>query len=188
MAAPVRLELTTHLLETWSRCSSLPPSLPVSAVFAAPVFAATGSHSRYEAVNSRMRLSKHKLFCLCLAQITKKEDRPFGLSSFLAPPVWLEQTTLRLTAACSTMRSGRCSQDPFSLLTYLKVFEFYHRLLPLFTNPVNRPVFTNILIHITGGIHFSAAACTVNISGQQGLTFGVLSNMLFLLIITGALF
>ena len=93
MAAPVRLELTTHLLETWSRCSSLPPSLPVSAVFAAPVFAATGSHSRYEAVNSRMRLSKHKLFCLCLAQITKKEDRPFGLSSFLAPPVWLEQTT-----------------------------------------------------------------------------------------------
>ena len=25
---------------------------------------------------------KHKLFCLCLAQITKKEDRPFGLSSF----------------------------------------------------------------------------------------------------------
>ena len=31
----------------------------------------------------------------------KKKDIPFGMS-FLAPPVWLEQTTLRLTAACST--------------------------------------------------------------------------------------
>ena len=60
--------------------------------------------------------------------------------------------------------------------------------IPLFSHLMNRPVFTNILIHITGGIHFSAAACTVNISGQQGLTFGVLRNMLFLLIITGALF
>lgn len=30
--------------------------------------------------------------------------------------------------------------------------------IPLFSHPANRPVFTNILIHIIGGIHFSAAA------------------------------
>ena len=73
LAPPVWLEQTTHLLETWSRCSSLPPSLPVSAVFAAPVYAATGSHSRCEAVNSRMRLPKTQALLFVSGTDNQKE-------------------------------------------------------------------------------------------------------------------
>ena len=87
MAAPVRLEQTTHLLETWSRCSSLPPSLPVSAVFAPPVYAATGSHSRCEAVNSRMQQRKHRVICRNHTKKRKKQKTRCSVSSVFAPPV-----------------------------------------------------------------------------------------------------
>ena len=50
-----------------------------------------------------MRLPKHRDVGLRSARKTKKESATLRVTlSFLAPPVGLEPTTLRLTAACST--------------------------------------------------------------------------------------
>ena len=65
-------------------------------------FAATGSCNPYEAVNSRMRLWKHRVVVQIQIEENNKRSRSYDLLLLLAPPVGLEPTTLRLTAACST--------------------------------------------------------------------------------------
>ena len=48
-------------------------------------------------------LPKHKVACRNQIEKQRRKEPPSGqFFSSLAPPVWLEQTTLRLTAACST--------------------------------------------------------------------------------------